>query len=330
LANGLKVAVIGAGTMGSMHAQAYTRIRDVKLVGMVDPREDQVAPLASRFGTKAYTSLNEVLENENPDVIDVCVPTYLHKRIVETAARQKKHIICEKPIARTLAEAREMIDICKNEGVHLFIAQVVRFFPEYAKAHDMVVSGAIGQVGTVRTMRGGIFPTAWQDWYANVEKSGTVILDAMIHDFDFLRWCFGEVERVYAKSIWGRELNRMDHALVSLRFKNGIIAHCEGTWAYPSGFRTQLEIAGSDGIIHHDSDEAMPIRSVIRSQSHTGGVAVPESPLLKDPYLLELEHFIDCIRFEKEPIVTAEDGYKALEIALAALESAQTGRPVLL
>jgi UDP-N-acetylglucosamine 3-dehydrogenase len=154
-------------------------------------------------------------------------------------------------------------------------------------------------------------------------------VDMIIHDFDFLRWCFGEVERVYAKSQLGRDQSRMDHALVSLRFKNGVIAHTAGTWAYPNGFRTELEIAGSEGIIHHNSEEATPIFASLRSsRSGGGGVAVPESPLTKGPYYLELEHFIDCIQNGTKPIVTAEDAYKALEISLAALQSVQTGQPV--
>ncbi|HYK74304.1 MAG TPA: Gfo/Idh/MocA family oxidoreductase [Pseudoneobacillus sp.] len=327
----IKVAVLGAGTMGSVHADAYSKMKSVQLVGIVDVRRNVVEPLAERNETIAFSSFDEMLEKAKPDVIDICLPTYLHRDFVEKAAKAKKHIICEKPIARTLEQAREMIEITNREGVKLFIAQVLRFFPEFSKAKELVVNGAIGEVAMVRSMRGGIFPEAWEDWYANYEKCGTLIVDMIIHDFDFMRWCFGEVERVYAKSQWGRDLNRMDHALVSLRFKNGIIAHTEGTWAYPEGFMVELEIAGKDGIIHFNSDDIAPIKSSLRSsKAGIGGVAVPESPLEKNPYQIELEHFIDCIINDKQPIVTAEDAYKALEISLAALESVKTGQPVFL
>lgn len=325
----LKVAVLGAGTMGKVHAEAYSRMENAELAGIADIRSEIAGPIADKLGTKAFSSLNEMLEAIEFDVLDICLPTYLHRDYVEAAAKAKKHIICEKPIARTLEQAREMIEITKREGVKLYIAQVLRFFPEFKRAHDLVKSGAIGEVGTVRSMRGGVFPEAWEDWYASYEKCGTLIVDMIIHDFDFMLWCFGDVERVFAKSQWGRELNRSDHALVTLRFKNGIIAHTEGTWAYPEGFRSELEIAGTEGIIHFDSDESIPIKTSVRSAAgQTGGVAVPESPLEKNPYQEELEHFIDCILTDQAPIVTPEDAYKALEVSLAALESARTGQPV--
>ncbi|WML48345.1 Gfo/Idh/MocA family oxidoreductase [Neobacillus sp. PS3-34] len=325
----IKVAVLGAGTMGSVHADAYNKMKNVEIVGIVDIRKEVGESIAKKNGTRSYVSFDEMLDLANPDVIDICLPTYLHRDYVEKAAAAKKHIICEKPIARTLEQAREMIEITEREGVKLFIAQVVRFFPEFTRARELVLSGAVGEVGMVRTMRGGIFPQAWEDWYASFEKSGTLVVDMIIHDFDYMLWCFGDVERVFAKSQWGRELNRMDHALVSLRFKNGVIAHSEGTWAYPDGFMVELEIAGKEGIIHYKSDETSPIQSSIRSlKGGNRGVAVPESPLEKSPYQVELEHFIDCIENDTMPIVTPVDAFKALEVSLAAIKSIQTGKPV--
>lgn len=327
----LKVAVIGAGTMGKTHAAAYAEMPNAELVGIVDMRLAAATSAAHQYGTRPFDALATMVAETKPDVIDVCVPTYEHRHYVEQAAAQVKHVICEKPIARQLDDAAAMMEACKRAGATLYIAQVVRFFPEFRRAKELVDGGTIGPVGTVRSMRGGVFPTGWNDWYASAEKSGTAAVDLIVHDFDFLRWCFGDVERVFAKSLWGRELNRVDHVLVSLRFKNGVIAHVEGNWAYPGGFRTELEIAGRDGIISHNSDTTMPIRTVYKQHSGvTGGVAVPESPTVHNPYYLELEHFLSCIEQGTTPIVTAYDGYKALEIGLAALESIRTGQPVTL
>ncbi|MCL6455114.1 MAG: Gfo/Idh/MocA family oxidoreductase [Alicyclobacillus sp.] len=325
----VKVGLVGAGTMGAVHAEAYTRMSGVQLVGITDVRADAAAQLAAACGTRAWPNLDQLLEEADPDVVDVCVPTYLHRSLVERIAGAGKHIICEKPIARTLEDARAMMRAADAAGVRLFIAHVLRFFPEYRRARDLIAAGKVGQPGTVRTMRGGVFPRGWDDWYASVDKCGTLIVDMIIHDFDFLRWCFGEVERVFARSCLGRELNRIDHALVSLRFRNGVIGHVEGTWAYPEGFRTELEVAGTAGILHHDSTEATPVHAWYRQgATDGGGVSVPESPLAKGPYQVELEHFIDCIVNGTAPVVTAEDAYRALEISLAALQSATTGQPV--
>ncbi|WAH35570.1 Gfo/Idh/MocA family protein [Alicyclobacillus dauci] len=324
-----RVALVGCGTIGSVHAAGYLRMANATLVGIVDIRENHGRKMAKRFDTQWYSSLQQILEAEEVDVVDVCVPTYLHRSIVEQAARAGKHVICEKPIARTLDDAEAIIRICSEYGIRLFIAQVLRFFPQYRQTHELLEAGAMGSVGTARAMRGGGFPQGWNDWYASVERSGTLVVDMIIHDFDFLRWCFGEVQRVYAKGLLGRELNRLDHAFVSLRFQNGVIAHVEGTWAYPSGFRTMLEVAGTEGVLEHRSDEEMPIHLSLRQNgTETGGVAVPESPLDKDPYQLELEHFLSCIETASDALVTPHDAYKALEISLAALKSIQTGEPV--
>ncbi len=327
----IKVAVIGAGTMAHVHSEGYLNMADVQLVGIVDHHEGRGETLAFERGTRYYSSFETLIVNEEVDVVDVCVPTPVHKDYVLKAARAKKHVICEKPMARNLEDAKEMIETCQAEGVRFFVAHVVRFFPEYVKAMNLVQSGEIGKVGTVRARRGGAFPKATEDWYASFLKSGSLVVDLMIHDFDYLRGVFGEVERVYAKSLLGREINRIDNALVSLRFKNGVIASVEGTWAEPSGFSTKLEIAGDGGIITHDSAAEAAIQTSFRTVSNQGeGVNVPENPVNKSPYQLELEHFLECIKTGETSLVTPEDGYEALKISLAALESIKTGNVITL
>ncbi len=126
-----------------------------------------------------------------------------------------------------------MIAYCEQKEVSLYVGHVVRFFPEYQKAKQAIDEGAIGQVGVVRTTRGGSYPVATEDWYANTDRSGGLVLDLMVHDFDFLRWCFGDAERIYAKNmagVSGVNEERKDYALVTIRFKNDVIAHLEGTW----------------------------------------------------------------------------------------------------
>lgn len=327
----MKVVVIGAGTMGNVHAKAYQQIENVNLVGIVDIRIDSAKKLADTYGTRAYASFDEAMAEEDPDVIDICVPTYLHYEFAQKAARRKKHVICEKPLARTLKQASAIIDVCNQEGVRLFVGHVVRFFPDYIVAKDLVMADKIGKVGTVRTMRGGPFPNAAEDWYASLEQSGGLVVDLLIHDFDFLRWIFGEVDHVYTKALTGRETNHSDYAFVSLRFKNGVIANVEGSWAEPSGFYTEFEFSGTTGMLTHDSRKEIPVKLSLRgNESSNAGVNIPESPLTHSPYLIELKHFIECIESGSEPIVTPKDAFKALETSLAAVQSLKTGEPVYL
>ncbi|MED3793688.1 Gfo/Idh/MocA family oxidoreductase [Niallia alba] len=325
----LKALVIGAGTMGSTHSVAYTTMEDVQLVGIVDKNFEKAKDLAGKLGAQAFANYEEAINALGAiDVVSVCVPTPFHKEYVKKAADNNFQVICEKPLARNLKDAQEIIEYCKEKGVKLFVGHVVRFFPEYKRAKQIVTEGKIGKLAVINTKRGGAFPSASKDWYADYKSSGGLVLDLMIHDFDYLRWCFGEVERVYAKSAQGRAIAKIDYALVTLRFESGVIAHLEGTWAHQN-FATKFEMAGKEGIIQYDSSKVAPLVKAI-NQSTVGsvGVAVPDSPLKENPYVTELKHFISCIKNNEEPIVTPLDAYKAMEIALASIESIKLGKVV--
>jgi len=329
----IRVLVIGAGTMGRAHASAYAVMPGVKLVGIADIQADKASGLAAKWSTRAFPSFEEAVQElglAGIDVIDICLPTPLHKELVVKSADAGKHVICEKPIARSAEDAAFMIRYCREKGVRLFVGHVLRFFPEYVKAKALLDQGSIGKPAVIRAGRGGGYPIGWNDWYSDFGTSGGVTLDVMIHDFDYLRWCFGEVERVYAKGLHGRHQAQLDYALVTLRFRSGVIAHVEGTWAH-EGFSMYFEMAGTTGVIDYDSRTDTPIVYKSRRQSETvPGVIVPESPLAQSPYYRELAHFMSCIQDGSEPLVTAEDALEALRISLAALSSMSSGQPVLL
>lgn len=320
------VLLIGAGTMGMEHASSYYAMEDVHVVGIVDKSKEKASKIIGDHNTKVFPTLEEAVNNlEHIDVIDVCVPTFLHKEYVMKAADLGIDVLCEKPLAYTLEDAREMLDYCEKKNVKLFVGHVVRFFPQYAKAKEFVAKGAIGDIGVVRTRRGGNFPAGWTNWYSDDTKSGGVILDLIIHDFDFLRWTLGDVERVFAKG-----LPKLDYAIVTLVFKSGVIAHVEGSWVHQT-FSTQFEFAGKSGIIEYDSLKDEPVfLSIKQSNGIESGVQVPQSPLKTSPYFIELQHFLKCLKTNETPIVTAEDAYKAMEISVAALQSLKTGLPVTL
>ncbi|MBX4147402.1 Gfo/Idh/MocA family oxidoreductase [Paenibacillus lautus] len=329
----LQVLVIGAGAMGRTHAAAYASMPGVKLAGIADIQTEKAHQLADRYGAQAYASFEAAVAGlgaARMDVIDVCLPTPLHKDYIVKAADIGKHVICEKPLARSEADARFMINYCQDKGVRLFVGHVLRFFPEYVKAKSLLDQGSIGKPAVIRAGRGGGYPVGWNHWYSDFGASGGITLDAMIHDFDYLRWCFGEVERVYAKGLHGRHQAQLDYSLVTLRFRSGVIAHVEGTWAH-EGFSMNLEMAGTSGVIDYDSAKDSPLLFKTRSSAATvPGVVVPESPLERSPYYRELEHFMSCIRDGSEPLVSAEDAYEALRIALAALASMASGEPVVI
>jgi predicted dehydrogenase len=176
-------------------------------------------------------------------------------------------------------------------------------------------------------------PRAWNDWYAQPELSGGCILDLIIHDFDWLRWTFGEVERVFAKGLVKTQLPAFDYALVTLRFESGAIAHVEGTWADPGGFKVTLEIAGDEGLLEYNFNQptGAPFKAALNVEDGPrAAVAIPESPTNANPYQLELAHFLDSVEAGVTPSITPQDGRASVQIALAALESIETGQAVTL
>jgi UDP-N-acetylglucosamine 3-dehydrogenase len=310
--------------MGGVHLNAYANIPEVEVVGVADASRESAAAGAELVGARPYASYGELVAAEDVEVVDICLPTVFHRDLALRAADEGRHVILEKPIARTIEDAREILDAFSGDGPRLFVGHVVRFFPEYVGIKGKIDAGELGTIGVVRTSRRSPFLTGWNDWYADWHVSGGVLVDLLIHDFDFLRWVLGDVERVYARGVLGREYNRLDYALVTLRFEDGTIAHVEGHWGYPGPFNYSIEVAGSRALLTADSTEPATLELI-------GGQA--ESPELasgRSPYEMELAHFVRCIASGEESIVKPGDAYEALRISLAATESVVKGEPVTL
>ena len=327
----LRVGIVGVGTMGSLHAAAWAAT-PATISGFFALDQPRAELLALEHGARAFWGYEDLLEHV--DVVDICTPTYLHHHMAIHAAQSGKHVICEKPLALSVANGQAMIDACAAAGVKLLVGHVVRFFPEYALAKATVDRGEIGRVAVTRLKRVNFQPTrSTGNWFLDPEKSGGMIVDLMIHDFDYARWLNGEVESVFARSVRTKDPNAAgDYCLAILTHKNGALTHVEGGWAYPPPtFLTALEIAGEHGLIEH------PVRSSVAVSTHLmqreGGAAadvgVLSSPLDESPYTTEIKHFHDILTGAVEtPRVTAEDGLEALRIALAVEQSARSGRPV--
>jgi predicted dehydrogenase len=277
------------------------------------------------------SSVAELLERV--DVVDICTPTPSHLEYTRLAASAGKHVVCEKPIALNLSDAQAMMDACRTANVRLFIAHVVRFFPQYRAAKDACSSGQIGDLGVIRLKRAAYRPQIQgENWFLDDSKSGGMIVDLMIHDFDYARWLGGDVERVYARSARGiRPDSPGDYALVTLRFKSGAMALIEGGWAYPKGvFRTAIDISGMDGLIEWNSDASSTLRPFLENTVLEGvpDVGLPVSILAEDPYETQIRHVKHALETGAPFLVTPQDALEALRIALAARRSLEMGRAV--
>ena len=327
----MKIGIVGSGFMGSTHAAGWAET-PATIAGVVSHSAAGAQALAEQYGAKVYPDLAAMLTEV--DVVDICTPTHLHHEMVLQAAAAGKDIVCEKPLARTVEEAQEMIAACEATGVKLLVAHVVRFFPDtkYAQAKATLDAGDIGQPAVVRLTRGTFQPKkATDNWFVDFEKSGGMMMDLMIHDFDYARWLAGEVESVFAKSVSNAHPDAtVDYGLAILTHRNGTISHVEGSWAYPPPlFRTRFEIAGSDGFLEFDSGKNAAIGLHLHQEnSDTPDVPLPSSPLSESPYTTQLRAFYHHLADDTPIPVTAEDGLVAVQIALAAIESARTGQAV--
>lgn len=324
----LKVALLGCGTMGRTHSRAYNKMDDVDVVAVCDIREDFANTIGEALDAKVYLDFDEMMNSEEFDMIDICLPTYLHKEYAIKAMKQGKDVFCEKPIALTTSDARKMIDTAKEENVKFSVGHVLRFFPTYSAAAEKFNGNQLGSAKLIRTVRNQAFPMwSWNGWFSDYDLSGGPYVDLMIHDIDWIIHSFGSVQRVFAQSYIG---DKQDQSIALLRLDNGAIVHAESSWAYPQGapFKMAFEIVGTHGQLEYDNqkDASILLQKTV-DEKFTQNTSSPDD-YFDEPYYAELRSFINHIKYNDELVVTPEQAYESLKVVLALKESSETKKPV--
>ncbi|BCV20651.1 Gfo/Idh/MocA family protein [Moorella sp. Hama-1] len=319
----LRIGLIGCGAAGQAHAAAYRGIEGVELRAVADTDVAAATRLAAIAGCQAL-SPGELLAADL-DVVAIATPTPTHAALVQEAARRGKDILCETPLARTLDQARAAVAACREAEVRLIPLHLNAFMPPLRRAGELLADGSLGQVGVVRiTRRRPGVPAGAGAWRRGLQASGGVILDLLAQDIAFLIGCCGRVERVYAASTANRELLDGEYALVSLRLQNGIIAHLDGNWLPGDQGGDELEIAASNGLIAYSEENTAPLRLTFGVGP---GKRILASPVDEDLYAAGLRAALRALEDgDAAPPAGVEVALHTLEVALAALESAATGR----
>jgi len=320
----LRIGLIGAGVMGITHSDAYHQVAGARITAVCSRTREKAQPIMDGWGAAYYASVDEMLNAADIDAVDICLPTDLHREAVVKSAAKGKHVLCEKPIAATEADAEAMIRACRQAGVTFMVGHVNRFNPEWGMARSQLLAGRLGTPGTVRTARNGSMP-GWSTWFHDYGETGT-LLDMAIHDFDYLRWCFGPVRRVFSRSAGS---GAASHSLTMLRFASGVIGHVEASWAYPAGtpLMVTLEIAGSGGVLSLDRNQSHPL---VVFGGNTESPPIANIPLKKNQFVRQLEHFVHCANCGATPLTSGEEALAALRISLAAIESVRSGKAIVL
>jgi predicted dehydrogenase len=322
------VGLVGSGTMAQVYADRLSEL-DATVAAVASPNTAGAFVEEHAPGATPYTDAETMCERADLDAVGVCTPTHLHREHVETAVEYGLDVICEKPLARTAEGADAIVAAVEDADVTFMTAHAVRFFSEYATAAERVEAGDVGDPGVVRARRSVAYGGD-PGWFGDEAKSGGVLLDVGVHDFDYLRSVVGEVERVFTRlRRWGDGAHKS--GLTLLRFENGAVGHVESSWLRmpEMPFETSLEVAGEDGLLEFDLRESTGIESWgtegHRAPTDPIGDAIP---LAEDGYYRQLEHFLECCETGAEPAVSAREGRASTRVALAAIESAASGEPV--
>jgi len=332
------VGLIGCGNIGAGgHLPAYAHIPEAELVAVCDAVESLAHTAAARSGAKAYTDYRQLLEREDINMVDICLPTYLHAPIAIAAMEAGKHVLCEKPIAHSSEAADAMIEAARKAGVKLMIGQVRRFDHRYTSIKAQIDAGKVGKPVFIRRAERQFLPFPPDAWQWDPAQGGGVILDIGVHVTDLFRWYFGqEAVEVYAiaRSVReaAREAGSYDHAFITCKFDGGGVGFAEMSWAYPQGFGgalyAQLDVVGTEGKIQYGEKDTNPMLIYSVEKGHELPRYFKFMSTTEYAFEEEIRHFVRCILDDREPAVSPQDARAALEMALAAQRSAETGAPV--
>ena len=338
------VGIIGSQFAADIHAESLAQAPGAEVVAIASPTEAHVRAAAEKHGIpRWFTDYHELLALPEVDLVTLALPNDLHCEACVDAAEAGKHVICEKPLCVTLEEADRMIEACSDAGVKLMYAEELCFAPKYVRAKELIDEGAIGPLHLVKQSEKHDGPHG--PWFWDVERSGGgVALDMGCHAVEFFRWVLDKppAVSVYADmglQVHGDKTRGDDNAIIIVEFEGGCRGLAEESWTKRGGMDDRAEFYGATGVIYANLLQGSSLLTysaegygyaVEKAGETAGWTFAMYEELWNYGFPQEMAHFIDCVRNDREPLETGEDGRAALEIIFAAYESAATGRKVAL
>jgi len=325
---------LGIMSFAHVHAEGYVEnvraIPQAELVGAADDDRVRGDHCARKLGVRLWPTYEELLAQHLHGVI-VCAENARHRAVVEMAARAGVHVLCEKPLATTLTDARALVEVCTRAGVSLMIAFPMRFSAPLLEARHALEEGRLGEISCCVATNQGQNPRRHRPWF--VEKrlaGGGAMMDHTAHLVDVLRWYLhSEVAEVYAQTtdlLPGGDGEVETGGLILLTFANGVFATIDCSWSRPASYPTwgglTVELIGARGVMRVD---AFRQNLTIYPEASPG---VHWRYWGSDANQGMIGEFVSAIQEHRKPAVTGSDGYRALEVIVAAYESAHTGQPV--
>ena len=331
----IKVGLIGCGFMGGMHAACYEALGEkVKVVAVADVRAEKADAMKEKFGCEVYEKGMDLIANADVDVVDICLPTYLHTEHAIAAMRKGKNVFVEKPVCLTKKEGKMLLKVEKETGVKVQVGQVIRSWNEYMWIKEVVDDGRYGKITSAKFERLSPYPDwAWDNWLHKPECSGTVAMDLHVHDVDFVRYILGDPKKVYAAA--GRdEKGMINHIISTYTYGDGAMISVEGTWNYPANFPFKmgarisfekatvvLDTTASESLVVYtkEGEKIVPeLKEEFQGDNEIGGNL---SSL--GGYYNELKYFIDGLTNGTElTVAPLSEGVKSVELVLKEIVEA--------
>ena len=338
------IGLIGSQFIATIHAESIARCAEADLVAVASPSARNAQTFAERFGVPHhFLNYHALLEMPEIQMVIVGVPNHLHRQVTLDSFAAGKHVVMEKPLCMNLREADEMIAAGKRANRKLMYAEELCFAPKYVRLKQLLDSGALGVPTLLKQSEKHDGPHAAHFWDVN-RSGGGVTMDMGCHAIEFFRWILGrpKIASVYAQMatpVHQEKTRGDDNALLILECENGAIGLAEESWTKLGGMDDRAEVHGSKGVAYADLLHG----NSIETYSTTGydyavekaGTTVGWSFTIYEEawnygFPQEIAHFVDCVKHDKQPLVTGEDGRAVLEAIFAAYQSAGTGKKVLL
>ncbi len=290
---------------------------------------------------KWYDNIDKLLEESGCEVVDICLPNYLHAEATLKAAAAGKHIIIEKPLAVTLEEADAMIAACKKAGVKLMYAEELCFAPKYERVRHLVKEGAVGKIYMLK--QGEKHSGPHTDWFYDIKYSGGgVLMDMGCHAFGWFFWMLNNAKAKSVSASMATVLHKgrtqgEDNSVVIVEFENGVTAVAENSWAKHGGMDDRSEVYGTEGVVYADlfiGNSALTYSkngygyAMEKADTTAGWSFTVFEEVFNQGYPHELRHFIECVQKDKQPLTTGELGRAVLEVVYAAYASAGQGKKI--
>lgn len=325
----LKIGIIGCGFMGTMHANCYKNIEGVEITAFADIRKECAQKLASGTNADIYGDGKELIENAEVDIIDICLPTYMHAEYAILAMEKVKYLFVEKPVALTKEQGEQMIAKAEETGCNVQIGQVIRFWDEYVKLKEIVDGRNYGKIINANFRRISPTPTwGWNDWLRRTEVSGGAAQDLHIHDMDYVLSLFGKPNKIASIKNFLGEKNSYINSLLTY---DEFVVSVEGTWGLPETYpfeatfrvvfeNATVENAGGKLMLYTDNSAEEII--IERADNLGDGF---EGGNISDlgGYYNELVYFTDCAKAEVTiNKATLKDGAESLNYVLEEIKNA--------